>query len=572
MLHLRILTKALVALALLGTALTLAASPASAQKIEVITFENEDTADTEVAWEMRVTVVSLGGCTPTQGLGAEGFVTGWLSEGSQSGVALDTGTCSYDFTAQARRKNNSEVCDAQLAWGEGATEGFEDRLNSGSSARSGESFISVKHKTPMKCQSSVTATFSINPSTVVKALPATSRDDALTSRVRRAVEVTDFTVSVRPHLATRNTQGCNLSFSFIMRGGTSGAVKRSLDGTPIGSMCQFQAFITNDPSPFTVVTGGTTFTTSAGTITVDLSPQLKIEPARIWIIQDVVGSAGNVGVSYGIVRSCAGINALPPAITPTGGPGLYLLPGGGWRVTLLSGRHTVHSNLSPNFGPGVTYQAAARSLTSTVVEGCTVTVTISHVPAGCVVAGGNTQTLTWTRSRPFADFGFEFDITCSGVAAQPPTSAVDLPPPPPSSTPPADMAGSSVGDNDVRIVARQLSNGKLEFGLQQRQQDNSWGTRVLPKARLFPSNTPVGRWLVSSTMTLWVAETADALVEEIRVRIVARKWSDDRVEFGLQQQNDSGSWGPRHLPDRRFFPKPVIPSNWLSSTQVSLDT
>ena len=38
--HVRILSRALVVLALVGTVLTLAVSPASAQAVQVITFEN----------------------------------------------------------------------------------------------------------------------------------------------------------------------------------------------------------------------------------------------------------------------------------------------------------------------------------------------------------------------------------------------------------------------------------------------------------------------------------------------------------------------------------------------------
>ena len=43
------------------------------------------------------------------------------------------------------------------------------------------------------------------------------------------------------------------------------------------------------------------------------------------------------------------------------------------------------------------------------------------------------------------------------------------------------------GDVDVRIVARKLENGRVEFGLQERQADSSWGERRLPRVRLeFP--------------------------------------------------------------------------------------
>ena len=55
---------------------------------------------------------------------------------------------------------------------------------------------------------------------------------------------------------------------------------------------------------------------------------------------------------------------------------------------------------------------------------------------------------------------------------------------------------------EVRIVARKLSDGRVEFGLQERTEDGSWGDRVLPTRRFFPTDAPVGRWLRSSVLTL----------------------------------------------------------------------
>ena len=50
----------------------------------------------------------------------------------------------------------------------------------------------------------------------------------------------------------------------------------------------------------------------------------------------------------------------------------------------------------------------------------------------------------------------------------------------------------------VRIVARRLADGGVEFGLQQRGGDGSWGGRQLPARRFFPPDAGVGRWLASS--------------------------------------------------------------------------
>ena len=60
------------------------------------------------------------------------------------------------------------------------------------------------------------------------------------------------------------------------------------------------------------------------------------------------------------------------------------------------------------------------------------------------------------------------------------------------------------GDAEVRIVARKLESGRIEFGLQQRQTDNTWGDRQLPHVRFFPTPARVA----SSPLTLRVAQTA----------------------------------------------------------------
>ena len=43
----------------------------------------------------------------------------------------------------------------------------------------------------------------------------------------------------------------------------------------------------------------------------------------------------------------------------------------------------------------------------------------------------------------------------------------------------------------VRIVARNVADGRVEFGLQQRQADDSWGARLLPSVRFFPTTARV---------------------------------------------------------------------------------
>ena len=69
----------------------------------------------------------------------------------------------------------------------------------------------------------------------------------------------------------------------------------------------------------------------------------------------------------------------------------------------------------------------------------------------------------------------------------------------------------TVGDEfQVRIVARGVARGRVEFALQQQADDGGWGERLLPRQRFFPVGTRVGRWLVSTPLALTVRGWASA--------------------------------------------------------------
>ena len=130
-------------------------------------------------------------------------------------------------------------------------------------------------------------------------------------------------------------------------------------------------------------------------------------------------------------------------------------------------------------------------------------------------------------------------------------------------------AQQTAGQDEVRIVARLLANEKVEFGLQQRQADDSWGDRRLPRVRFFPADASVGRWLSSSPITVRIA-AADAAARDVEVRIVARLLANGKVEFGLQQRQADDSWGDRRLPRVRFFPTGARVGRWLSSSPLTV--
>ena len=100
-----------------------------------------------------------------------------------------------------------------------------------------------------------------------------------------------------------------------------------------------------------------------------------------------------------------------------------------------------------------------------------------------------------------------------------------------------------------QIVARRLDDGRTEFGWQP-----AGGERVLPRARYFPADAGVGRWLNSSPVEVDGAEIG---------RINARLREDGRIEFAFTPTD-----GERILPPSRYFPAAARVGRWLRSTEI----
>ncbi|MDE0654015.1 MAG: hypothetical protein OXI26_10205 [bacterium] len=75
---------------------------------------------------------------------------------------------------------------------------------------------------------------------------------------------------------------------------------------------------------------------------------------------------------------------------------------------------------------------------------------------------------------------------------------------------PAASVGSHEPDVTVRIVARKLADGRVEFGLRQQQADGTYGSEILPRIRFFPTTAQVGRWLRSSPVDLSAGTSASS--------------------------------------------------------------
>ena len=132
--------------------------------------------------------------------------------------------------------------------------------------------------------------------------------------------------------------------------------------------------------------------------------------------------------------------------------------------------------------------------------------------------------------------------------------------------PAAAGAQQSVAEADgleVRIVARRVEGGRVEFAIQQRVALGEWGERILPSRRFFPATARAGRWLHSSPLSI---ESTPAT----ELRIVARRLESGSIEFGLQRRGTRGEWGERQLPRRRFFPSDATVGRWLASSSLTV--
>ena len=124
-------------------------------------------------------------------------------------------------------------------------------------------------------------------------------------------------------------------------------------------------------------------------------------------------------------------------------------------------------------------------------------------------------------------------------------------------------AAAASADQDeslqVRISARRLDGGSVEFALQQRRDDGTWRVRQLPTRRFVAGDATPGRWLNSSPLP----------IAGMQMRASARRLDGGSVEFALQQRRDDGTWRVRQLPTRRFVAGDATPGRWLNSSPVT---
>ena len=419
--RLRHSTTTLAVLGLLAVVLALATAPTTAQDTEFFVFANamtnpdaDNDGEPDMRWQVRVTVTTLGSCVPNRG--ETTYDSYWLNAGEAVGATLSPTACVYRISARARVQSSPDcVYPAQIAWAEddGTAVGtYRDDSVTTSSRPDDESRLSIRRNPGRGCSRPHHTYFVLGGDAMVEELPGAVSDPNLLARARRAAAVGEFTVRVEPETPDTRATGCGIGGEFTLHGDRSTSAQ-VLGAT--GERCPFRASIVAAPAHVTVSEGDhVSFDAALPNIIVDLTSLVRIESARIAIIQDVAGSANRGEVFYTITRTCGGVELASPPAQATSSE-------------LFEGRFTVHSPDNPQFGPVGIYPAVATSTDSSTVVGCAVTVAVGDVPSGCVVDGGNWRTLVWTATDPIAHFDFEFDIGCGG--ATPPVPAASEPDP-----------------------------------------------------------------------------------------------------------------------------------------------
>ncbi len=114
----------------------------------------------------------------------------------------------------------------------------------------------------------------------------------------------------------------------------------------------------------------------------------------------------------------------------------------------------------------------------------------------------------------------------------------------------ADQAAETL---ELRIAARPQRDGRIEFAVRLEN-----GQRVAPRARFLPTNPPIGRWLVSSSITV-----DGTVVGKIR----ARRLANGRTEFGFLDAS-----GEQIVPRARFLSPNAAIDRWAVSTPFDVDS
>ncbi|MCY4616470.1 MAG: S1C family serine protease [Chloroflexi bacterium] len=123
---------------------------------------------------------------------------------------------------------------------------------------------------------------------------------------------------------------------------------------------------------------------------------------------------------------------------------------------------------------------------------------------------------------------------------------------------------------EVRVAAQLLADGRMEFALQEREPDGSWAERRLPRARFFPANARVGRWLASSALT--VSATTSEAAPSASAECVLADSATRVASATFQVQTSSGSGTAFYIGNGEWITNHHVVDNVSGATLVNGST
>lgn len=415
----KILVGVLSVAGLLAAALALASSPAAAVK-DVITI----TSDTE-AGVYTVTWRTKGGCNPnvgtTSGSGATGSVTLTVvdstpnDDATNEGTAVVTGVviddiCTYEWEAVLAQPDGSR-CKVTVP-----TTGSARTLEAGAcNSVEKVTFTVAGYTTPASGGNAAVpptaavlgaiknTTFTV---TATEKVPSGAKADPQCATVSDDTEVSDAghtQVELTLVDDTFNGRDCTYTVTAALPDGFAAGAKGSnsavvvMNGPPTAA--------DTDPPDNRATLGEAGSSTTA--LTVDLA--VTVATRTVYLVQNVLGDAGNAGVEYKYSPSC-GAPGLPAALQARSSAlagGIITNPA----ITIVELR-TGRFNVSAGIGDHSVDGTKAGALNSKA-EACEAAVSVSGVPAGCTVKHNSPVNLVSAGDTVI----IEFTIDCTSAAA-----------------------------------------------------------------------------------------------------------------------------------------------------------
>lgn len=418
----KILVGVLSVAGLLAAVLALASSPAAAVK-DVITITSDNEAGVyTVTWRTK------GGCNPnvgtTSGSGATGSVTLTVVDSTPNNDATNEGTpvvtgvviddiCTYEWEAVLVKADGSRCKVADIVIADSAETLEAGDCNSVEKV----TFTVAGYTTPASGGNAAVpptaavlgaiknTTFTV---TATEKVPSGAKADPECATVSDDTEVSDAghtQVELTLVDDTFNGRNCTYTVTAALPDGFAAGAKGSnsavvvMNGPPSSG---------SDPPDNRATLGPPPAATSTTALTADLA--VTVATRTVYLVQNVLGDAGNAGVEYKYSPSC-GAPGLPAALQARSSAlagGIITNPA----ITIVELR-TGRFNVSAGIGDHSVDGTKAGALNEKA-EACEAAVSVSGVPAGCSVEHNSPVNLVSAGDSVI----IEFTIDCTSAAAE----------------------------------------------------------------------------------------------------------------------------------------------------------